>query len=290
MRVASLVLVTAATVASTGCKDVKLEAAHRSEAQMAGHVREARAGVERLTRSFVPVLEGLAPSLVQSMTTHDVPGVRFTLIGMGSQNTPAGSLSFFPTGFIAAVGPDGLAIARNIDETRDLMRGMPMRTLFPSVASALGGNSRLGVGELPASPDMPSRVELVAAVPVRDVHGAILGALAAGISYGQLARAIDTAVRVHAGQEPVLWVGLQHGGRVLPSGRDRDVPARWLVPASLIGRIPADAAQRINDGTTAPFVWTFIEESERGWAGAIASVPPLEGTRVLIFRSEAMQR
>ncbi len=290
MRVSSLALVAAITAASAGCKDMKLEAAHRSEAQMAGHVRDARAGVDQLTRSFVPVLEGLAPSLTQSMTAHDVGGIRFALIGMASQHTPAGSLSFFPTGFIVAVGTDGVAIARNIDETSDLMRGMPMRSLFPSIARALEGTGGLGVGELPAEPNNPSRVELVAAVPVRDAQNTVIGALAAGISFGQLSRAIDTAVRVHAGQEPVIWVGLQRNGRVLPSGHDRDVPARWLVPASLIALIPPNAGQRVAGGATTPFVWTFVESGERGWAGALASVPQLDGTNMLIFRSEAMQR
>jgi hypothetical protein len=131
-------------------------------------------------------------------------------------------------------------------------------------------------------------VYLVAAVPVRDAQNTVIGALAAGVSYGQLARALDTAVRVHAGQQPVLWVGLERNGRVLPSGRDRDVPERWLIPASLIGRIPANAAQRLS-GANAMTTWTFVENQERGWAGALGAIPQLEGTNVLIFRSEAQQ-
>jgi hypothetical protein len=131
-------------------------------------------------------------------------------------------------------------------------------------------------------------VYLVAAVPVRDAQNNIIGSLAAGVSYGPLARAITTAVRVHAGDQPILWVGLQRNGRVLPSGRDRDVPERWLVPASLIGRIPANAAQRLATGN-GTMTWTFVEDGQRGWAGALATLPQLEGTNLVLFRSEAQQ-
>ena len=276
------------SVAFAGCKDFKAEAARRAETHMADHVRDARAGIDQLTRTFVPVLEGLAPSLTQSMTAHDIGGVRFALIGMQTEHTAAGSLSFFPTGFITAVGPDGVAIARNTDEQSDLMRGTNMANLFPAIRDALGGHGTLGVGELPATPDQPSRAYLIATVPVHDAQNNVIGALAAGVSYGQLAHAVTTAVRVHAGQEPVLWIGLERGGRVLPSGRDRDVPERWLVPAALIAQIPPGAATHMS-GPNQMTTWTFVEGGQRGWAGALAAVPQLADTRVLIYRSEATQ-
>lgn len=288
MRVSTFALVASVTVGLVGCKDTKREAAQRSLTHMTEAVRDARAGVDQLTRSFVPVLDGLAPSLTRSMTAQDIPGIRYALIGMNTQHTAAGSLSFFPTGFIAAVGPDGVALARNVDESGDLMRGMPLASLFPSIRGALGGTSGLSVGELPASGDSPSRVYLVASVPVRDAANVVIGALAAGISYGQLARSVDTAVRMHTGQTPVVWVGLLRNGRVLPSGHDRDVPERWLVPASLISQIPANSATRLAT-PNAEFSWTFVEGGERGWAGALGVLPQLEGTNVLIFRSEAQQ-
>jgi hypothetical protein len=255
---------------------------------MAEHIRDARAGVEQLTRAFVPVLEGLAPSLTQPMTAHDNAGIRFALLGMQAQHTPAGSLSFFPTGFIVATGVDGVAIARNIDEQSDLMRGTNLAALFPSVRNGVAGTSGLGIGELPATPDQPARVYLVAAVPVRDAQNNVIGSLAAGISYGPLARAITTAVRVHSGDQPIIWVGLKRGDRVLPSGHDRDVPERWLVPTSLIGRIPPGAESRLasGNGTT---TWNFVEDGQRGWAGALATIPQLEGTSLVLFRSEAQQ-
>lgn len=288
MRVSSLGLVASVALALAGCKDTKAEASRRSEAQMAGHIRDARAGVDQLTRTFVPVLEGLAPSLTRPITTHDNPGVRFALIGMSTQHTPAGSLSFFPTGFITAVGPDGVSMARNTDETSDLMRGMQLATLFPSIRGALAGTSGLSVGELPATQGTPSRVFLVASVPVRDAQNAVIGALAAGISYGQIARSIDTAVRVHSGQQPVIWVGLVRDGRVLPSGHDRDVAERWLIPAPLIAQIPSNAATRLQ-GPNAQFTWTFIEGGARGWGAAMAVLPQLEGTNLVMYRSEAQQ-
>jgi hypothetical protein len=283
-------LAVAATLAlvCASCKDPKQEAARRSATQVPTHVRDAREGLDRLTRGFQPVLEGLAPHLAAPMAAHNTENIRFALIGLGSEQTPSGSLAFFPTGFVVAVGMDGIAIARNVAEPDDLMHGMPLANMFSSVRDAIAGHGGQSVGELPATADSPSRVYLVAAVPVRDVSGTILGALAAGISYGQLARSLDTAVRVHSGQEPVLWVGLRRNGRVLPSGHDRDVPERWLIPQPLISAIPRDADARIEAGH-GQFVWTFIEGDARGWGGSLAAQPQLQDTTIVIFRSEARQ-
>lgn len=280
---------TAGVVVVAACRDAKQEAAKRSAEELRAHVRQAREGIDRLTLGFVPLLESLAPSLAGPIGRNSVDDVRFELIAMNGRQTSAGALSFYPTGFVAAVGRDGQAIARNVPAPDDRMRGLPLATMFPPVRSALEGRSTLGVGELPPSSDQPSRVYLVAAVPVRDAQGAVIGALTAGISYGQLARSIERAIRVHTGTEPVLWVGLQRNGRVLPSGNDKDVPPRWLVPQTLIARIPRDHEARLQ-ASGGVYIWTFIEDGQRGWAGALATLSQLENTRVLIFRSEAMQR
>jgi hypothetical protein len=256
---------------------------------MRAHVQQAREGLDRLTQSFVPLLEALAPSLAQPIATNRTDDVRFELIGMGTRQTPVGTLSFFPTGFVAAVGRDGRAIARNIAEPDDLMRGLPLATMFPPVRAALEGRSTMGVGEMPPSQDQPSRVYLVAAVPVRDAQQNVVGALTSGISYGQLARSVERAIRVHTGTEPVLWVGLRRNDRVLPSGADKDVPPRWLVPQPLVAQIPRDAEARLRAGNGV-FTWSFVENGQRGWGAALATLPQLEGTSLLLFRSEAMQR
>lgn len=289
-RRAVLGLFALAAIASTqaACKDPRQEAAKRSAAEMPAHVRQAREGMERITTGFVPVLEGLAPALAAPITANNAGNVRYELIGMNTRQVPAGALTFFPTGFVVAVNRDGVAIARNIAEPDDLMRGMQLAAMFPSVRTALGGTSAAAVGELPPGPDQPSRVYYVAAVPVRGPDGAVVGALAAGISFGQIARSLERAIRTHTGPQPVIWVGLEREGRVLPSGRDRDVPERWLVPQSLVNRIPAGAAARARGG--APVYWEFVEDAQRGWAGALASLPTLEGTNLLLFRSEASQR
>ena len=204
---------------------------------------------------------------------------------MKTRQTAAGSLTLYPTGFVAAVNPQGRAVARDVPEDDDHMRGMDLGALFPAVRTALTGTASTGLGELPAAADQPARVYLVSAAPVRDPSVIVEGR---EIYVGPLSRSGEGAVRTAAGPQPVLWVGLRRLGRVMPAAQDRDVPPRWLVPAALVAAIPGNTDSRLTG--TAPVTWTFIENGQRGWAGAVATLPELEGASVLIYRSEAEQR
>jgi hypothetical protein len=269
----------------TGCRNESLEASHRSEHDVQANIGQARDGLQRFTSGFVPLLESLAPSIRTSVAANNEANVRFDLMGLGTRQTSAGSLTMYSTGFVVAVRPDGTAIARDIAEADDRMREMQLNPLFPSVRAALAGTAGLGLGELPPTSDQPARTFVVAAAPVRNADNSVAGALAAGVSYGHLAHSIERAIRTQIGQRPVIWVGLHHGNRVFPSGADRDVPPAWLVPQSLINQVPADWQARLARGG-GQFTWNFVENNVRGWGAALATMPQLDDTRVLIFRSE----
>jgi len=273
------------TVVGAACKDTRPEFARRSEREVPANIRVAREGLDQLTRSFTPILDQLATGMAPSVQSGVEDRVRFQLIEARTRQVQGGSMTLFPTAFIAAVSVAGTAIARDIARDDDFMRALPMATMFTSVRHALDGHSAISVGELAATADQPARVLMVAASPIRAEGGAVVGTLCAGIRYGDLSRALEQAIRARVGTRPVLWVSLVRNGRVLPSGRDRDVPPRWLVPQPLIAQIPRDAAARLTRGNGL-FTWNFIEGETRPWGAGMGTLDALEGTNVLIFRSE----
>ena len=245
--------------------------------------------LDRLTRGFVPVLEGLAPSLSVPMSQHNADNVRFALLGMGTQHTDAGSLTVYPTGFVVAGGTDGVAVARNIAQADDL-------DAWDAPRDHVSGDSERAGGE-PAAPGWgswrPRRTSPRAATwsrPCRFTTRREPWWVLSRQGF-RLGRSVARSIRRsewNAGQEPVLWVGLRHNGRVFPSGRDRDVPERWLVPASLVTQIPPGADQQVESGR-GEYVWQFVENGARGWAGGLGRLVQIQETDVLIFRSEASQ-
>lgn len=269
-----------------GCKDVKLDAARRSEREAVQHVRQAREGFERLARGYLPLLESLAPDLGAPVSAGNEDGVRMALIAANTRQTAAGSLTGYPAGFTVATDRQGRVIAKNTPAEEDRMRGTNLVAWAPLVRTALEGQGTLGAAERPADGG-PSTVFLVAAVPIRH-EGNVVGALVSGIAFGRLARALDQTVRLNAGQRPVLWVGLLRNGRVLPSGNDADVQERWLIPRSLVQQIPADTPARLE--RAGGFSWHFIESGQRGWGAALGRIWQLSDTSIVVFRSEAEQR
>lgn len=285
-----------------GCKDVKQEAARTSEQQVRTHVSGAQQATARLLQGFNPLLEQLAQPM--GALVGQPADLRVELINTRSRQTSAGALTLFPVSFVAVVGRDGVCIARNIEEAEDRMRGLNLGTLFPPVQTALGGTAATGIGTLPPvaapAPDphpapgarpvtgLPERVFFAGAVPLRDASGAVVGALVSGMNFTAIAHAVHQAVVNAAGQQPVLWAGLRRQGRVFPSEIDTDVAERWRVPTVLVRAIPADVDARVQSGNGAAS-WNFIENNQRGWGAVVARLEALEGTQLVLFRSEARQ-
>ena len=96
-------------------------------------------------------------------------------------------MTLYPTSFVAVTGRDGVAIARDIaNESEDRMKGMDLKALFSCVRQATEGREGLCVGEIPPVGNLPSRVMLVAAAPIKNAANEVIGTISAGLTYDSL--------------------------------------------------------------------------------------------------------
>ena len=117
-----------------------------------------------------------------------------------------------PMSFLAAVGVDGLVIAR--DRETDRMKGQDFKTRFPVVRQALAGTASTGLGEFYAKdPDAPSSWSILFAAPsLRD--GKVVGAVLAGIPLSRLAQRLSRQFRVEQDGASRVWVYLYKADRL----------------------------------------------------------------------------
>jgi hypothetical protein len=99
-----------------------------------------------------------------------------------------------PMSFLAAVGVDGMVVAR--DREADRMKGQDFKERFEVVRQALGGTAATGLGEFYAEdPEAPSSWSILFAAPsLRDGH--VVGAVLAGIPLSRLAQRLSRQFRV----------------------------------------------------------------------------------------------
>lgn len=118
-----------------------------------------------------------------------------------------------PMSFLAAVGPEGLVIAR--DREPDRMKGQDFGARFDVVAQALKGSAATGLGEFFAKdPNAPSSWSILFCAPsMKD--GQVVGAVLAGIPLSRLAQRLSRQFRVEQkkGSSPA-WVYLYKGKRL----------------------------------------------------------------------------
>jgi hypothetical protein len=285
MKPRDLGLVAATALALVACKDNKQMHAERAATNLRADVPRAREAAQRAVDGFGPKVRELSPLIATSLVGNDAPAIRSALVGF---TTPGGPMTLYPTSFVAVTDREGRALARDVpNESDDRMKGLDLKAIFPCVRQALEGRDGTCVGELPAVGDVPSRVVLVGAAPVKNPANEVIGVISAGLTYGAVARMIDSAIRPHVG-DAVLWTSLRWNGRILPSGRDRDVPHRWIVPESLVRVVPAADATRVASAGGEHF-WPFQQDG-RGWGGAVAALAMIPDTQLVLFRSEASQR
>ncbi|MBW2379980.1 MAG: cache domain-containing protein, partial [Deltaproteobacteria bacterium] len=117
-----------------------------------------------------------------------------------------------PMSFLAAVGVDGLVIAR--DREPDRMKGQDFKTRFDVVQEALGGSTATGLGEFYAKdPNAPSSWSILFAAPsVRDDR--VVGAVLAGIPLSRLAQRLSRQFRVEQKEGAPVWVYANKGKRL----------------------------------------------------------------------------
>jgi hypothetical protein len=264
---------------------VAREAATRATA----HVREGLAAADRLTTGLHAVLVSVAPNVASSIAEPiDVARVRNRLRDLHDDRSASGrQLSLYPTHFVAVVGLDGKGIAGDIEASRDYLPGLDLRAPFACVGAALGGTPGSCTGDFVTMAGAPSRAYMLSAVPLRaTADGPVIGALVGAMTYGRVAQAIRQALNVSTLRDRVqLAVGFWHGGRLVPSGQDNDVPAAMLVPDSLVPRVPGNTSARVGRGEA--FTFTFTENGgAMQWGAAVAPAPALgPGDGLMVFRA-----
>jgi hypothetical protein len=117
-----------------------------------------------------------------------------------------------PMSFLAAIGVDGLVIARDRDPDR--MKGQDFKTRFDVVREALGGTAATGLGEFYAKdPNAPSSWSILFAAPsLRDDR--VVGAVLAGIPLSRLAQRLSRQFRVEQKEGAPVWVYVYKGKRL----------------------------------------------------------------------------
>ena len=117
-----------------------------------------------------------------------------------------------PMSFLAAVGTDGVVVAR--DRESDRMKGQDFKGRFEVVRQALGGTAATGLGEFYAEdPEAPSSWSILFAAPcLRD--GQVVGAVLAGIPLSRLAQRLSRQFRVEQTEGARAWVYLYKGNRL----------------------------------------------------------------------------
>jgi hypothetical protein len=135
-----------------------------------------------------------------------------------------------PMSFLAAVGLDGVVIAR--DREPDRMKGQDFKTRFDVVEKALGGTSATGLGEFFAEdPNAPSSWSILFAAPsLRE--GKVVGAVLAGIPLSRLAQRLSRQFRVEQAGGPPVWVYLYKGERLFHWDTPPEVDALIRDPAA----------------------------------------------------------
>jgi hypothetical protein len=135
-----------------------------------------------------------------------------------------------PMSFLAVVGPDGKAIARDGEAESDKMKGMDLGKLFPSVKNALNGTAGMEVGEFASTEKggEPS-VSIVMAAPAH-YQGKVVGALVLGIPLWRLQQQLSKQLQMElAGKDRVVvWVYVYKGDKLHMHGTPPDLDK--LVP------------------------------------------------------------
>ncbi len=145
-----------------------------------------------------------------------------------------------PMSFLAAVGLDGVVIAR--DREPDRMKGQDFKSRFEPVAQALGGTASTGLGEFYAEdPTAPSSWSILFAAPsLRD--GKVVGAVLAGIPLSRLAQRLSRQFRVEQKAGSPVWVYLYKGNRLFHWDTPPEVDALVRDPVARAKALTASPA------------------------------------------------
>jgi hypothetical protein len=168
----------------------------------------------------------IAPGFVKVQGEQQEREVRQVLKLIRSPKKGVRELVISPLSFIAAVGKDGIVIAR--DTEPDAMKGMNLAKAFPVVARALAGTEGRDMGEFESlnKGGKPS-VTILMAAPAH-YKGEVVGALVLGIPLWRLQQRLSKQLQMEeAGkskkQGVVIWAYVYRGDELHHHGTPRDL-------------------------------------------------------------------
>jgi hypothetical protein len=224
-RVAVVLLCLNALVACEGDKA-------RAQRQLIATKHAARVGsiikedLERHARGLAVGAAKIAPGFVKVEGLQQDQDMRQVLKILRNTKTGVPELIISPMSFMAVVGMDGVAIARDVELPQDKMKGMELGKLFPSVQRALAGEAGWEVGQFESTEKggKPSVSIVMAAPSLYD--GKVVGALVLGIPMWRLQQRISKQLAMEeSGSKPglVLWVYLYRGDELFFHGTPPDL-------------------------------------------------------------------
>jgi hypothetical protein len=177
--------------------------------------------IERHTRGIEKGAQLIAPGFVTVESARLEEQMRKALKYIRNTKTGVPELMISSMSFMAAVGMDGVAIARDGEAEHDKMKGMKLGQLYPSVKNALEGKAGWQIAEFanPGGSGKPSVTILMAAPSIHE--GKVVGALTLGIPMWRLQQRLSKQLAMEeVGNKPglVLFVYLYRGDELFFHG------------------------------------------------------------------------
>jgi len=200
-------------------KKIRLEHAARVAQITREDMQRHRAGLQRAA-------DRIAPGFVKVQGEQQEREVRQVLKLIRSPKKGVQELVISPMSFIAAVGKDGVVVAR--DTEPDKMKGMNLGKQFASVRKALAGEEAFELGQFESlnKGGKPS-ITIVMAAPAH-YRGEVVGALVLGIPLWRLQQRLSKQLQMEeAGKDKkqgvVVWVYIYRGDELHHHGTPRDL-------------------------------------------------------------------
>jgi hypothetical protein len=282
LALASIASLAAAASPLAGCKDEGKINAQRALEDANWLAALAEKDVQEIERGLPQGAQRLAAMIAKSPEIPKDPAEAKTAIVRARRAVP--DLNVAKSTFFAFADERGVGVRNDLEE--DAMAGQNLVSLFPALTKALAGSFVTTTGAFPgASTNQGPDKDWIAAAPVKDESGKLLGLFVTGWTYRRFAYHLQESLRTDladrirksgdTGKLPVFYVGVFDASGVYTAARTPAINEKALVDAGLIKKTEAGSYQ----GTTSITDRTF-------GIGAVR-VPKLgPATGVVVLRSE----
>ncbi|MBX3270966.1 MAG: cache domain-containing protein [Sandaracinaceae bacterium] len=268
--------------ATAGCENERgrNERGKIHASDMPDAARIVRQDIDRGRRGVAQAAERLRRGFLVEDAERREREMRQVMMRMRQPPRSINDLMVLPITFIAAVGTDGVVIARDAEEDR--MRGFDLAAVVPVVRQALDGQAGYALSEIPSAEEgaLPS-VTIVFAAPARH-EGRVVGAVAAGLPLWRIAQQITAQLQLQHARDvangELIWV-------LMLRGEEPHHHAGF--PPDLVRMVPS-AARRAEGLGASPGGFTGEFQQYGRWYGygvlPVPSVAP--DVSIIFFRSD----